>query len=49
MAGVYWLLVKYGGKLSFSWRAQPRTQEEMHTLAVDLLVKRSEDELDKEK
>lgn len=48
MAVVYFLLVKWGGRLSFSWRPQPRTQEEMHTLAVDLLVKRVEAELDKE-
>lgn len=49
MGIVYFLLVKYGGKLSFSWREAPLTQEQMHVLALDRLEKRVTDELEKEK
>jgi hypothetical protein len=49
MAVVYFLLVKYFGRLSFSWRSKPLDQEQMHTLAMQVLEKRVVRDLEKEK
>jgi hypothetical protein len=48
MAGVYYLAVKFGGSASFHW-GEPRTQEQMHLLAVGINVRRIEADLSREK
>jgi hypothetical protein len=48
MAHVYHVLVIIGGEASFHWGI-PRTQEQMHELAVQLNVKEIEEALSKEK
>ena len=47
-AVLYYLCVKFGGKLSFHW-GPPRSHEEMQALALSLEVKAVEASLDKEK
>ena len=40
VAHFYYVLVKVGGEASFYWTYLPRTQEEMHELAIDKLVEK---------
>jgi hypothetical protein len=49
MAFVYFALVKWFGRLSFKWRPISLSQEQMHALAMEMLEKRTVEDLEKEK